>query len=247
MLLMKTGKSESKPETGNEEQVQPDQPKEIITSPQLTMVSPEISSLSTTFKPYPNRARRWRNVPTQVRKRGTVLFDQQMWCWGQDIRRQEGNALVSYGFVRHRPIELEGKASVYSLEGLIDCRVMLGGFGMFYAEGYPEQKQAGLFLGRFDFIPKLTYSSEVKPEEWKPGRLPWLHLPSTASDWARVRQLLPAALKWIIDYENWALHSLGYSYREACVAKWLRPVMSPQAALLEWEWLMQQSCLLGLE
>ena len=30
---------------------------------------------------------RWLGALNKVRKIGTTLLDQQLWCWGQDIRR----------------------------------------------------------------------------------------------------------------------------------------------------------------
>ena len=38
---------------------------------------------------------RWLDALNKVSKIGTTL-DQQLWCWGQDIRRAEGNALLAY-------------------------------------------------------------------------------------------------------------------------------------------------------
>ncbi len=37
------------------------------------------------------------SLPAAVRASGEALLDQQMWCWGCDVRRAEGNLLAEYG------------------------------------------------------------------------------------------------------------------------------------------------------
>ena len=45
------------------------------------------------------------------------LYSQQVWCWGRDICRKEGNWLLEYGFRRTKPPEDSGNNySAYSLE-----------------------------------------------------------------------------------------------------------------------------------
>ena len=56
---------------------------------------------------------RWLGALNNVRKIGTTLLDQQLWCWGQDIRRTEGNALLAYGFTKHRPLEGKHGSTAY--------------------------------------------------------------------------------------------------------------------------------------
>jgi hypothetical protein len=41
-------------------------------------------------------------VSPALRRRASALFDQQMWCWGQDVRHHGGDVLVRYGFCRWR-------------------------------------------------------------------------------------------------------------------------------------------------
>src|SRR5687768_12975270 len=39
-------------------------------------------------------------LPKALEKQGEALLEQQMWCWGCDVRRQEGNLLLAYGCER---------------------------------------------------------------------------------------------------------------------------------------------------
>jgi hypothetical protein len=42
------------------------------------------------------------------------------WCWGQDIRRPEGNLLLASGFERHRPPPDVAGNRRYVLRGATD-------------------------------------------------------------------------------------------------------------------------------
>jgi hypothetical protein len=202
-------------------------------------------------KPYPNRARRWREVSAEMRRRGTGLFDQQMWCWGQDIRHSGGNALLSYGFTRYRPSETEGESRAASsyllLENSGEIKVALWGFGVLYRD--TQAADGGLFLGRYDFAPRLVAGEAMelrRVQGWSARAKPRLAAPATPDDWAKVRGLFPSMLNWIIGYEQWVIGQLGSEYRRQCIASWLRPVLSPEAALDEWCWLKEQAARLGL-
>ena len=99
---------------------------------------------------------RWSGALNKVRKIGTTLLDQQLWCWGQDIRRAEGNALLAYGFTKHRPPEGKHGSTAYEWRGSGSSRVILWGFGFFYGDG----DRGGLFLQRYKFAPKQTASDK---------------------------------------------------------------------------------------
>ena len=34
-------------------------------------------------------------------------MEQQLWCWGRDVERPEGNLLMAYGFERHRDCAID--------------------------------------------------------------------------------------------------------------------------------------------
>lgn len=50
-------------------------------------------------------------TPLTSQTPGTVLFDQQFWCWGQDVRREGGNALLLYGLERDACLLTDEEAS----------------------------------------------------------------------------------------------------------------------------------------
>src|SRR5689334_2275112 len=83
-------------------------------------------------------------------KRGAALFHQQMWCWGCDIRRPEGNLLLMYGFERERPPEGVHGSSSYFLHTPTERGIRLWGFGLFFT----QQGQGSLFLQRYGFAPR---------------------------------------------------------------------------------------------
>ena len=44
------------------------------------------------------------------------LLSQQIWAWGQDVRRKQGNLLIEFGFERVKPpADVEIEDSVYTL------------------------------------------------------------------------------------------------------------------------------------
>ena len=65
-----------------------------------------------------------------VQRFAAALLDQQMWCWGCDIRHGEGNVLLQYGFSRWRPPEGTLGSTAYQLEAPPSRQVVLWGFGV---------------------------------------------------------------------------------------------------------------------
>lgn len=37
------------------------------------------------------------HIPTNIRLIAATSLDQQMWCWGCDVRRTQGNLMLAYG------------------------------------------------------------------------------------------------------------------------------------------------------
>ena len=86
-------------------------------------------------------------------KHAVELLSQQVWCWGRDILRPDGNWLIEVGFDRiEPPDDREGCSSVYSLALPNDRCVVLRGFGVFYG----DICHGGVFLRRYEFRPKYT-------------------------------------------------------------------------------------------
>jgi hypothetical protein len=88
--------------------------------------------------------------PQSVQSFGKRLLGQQLWCWGRDIARPQGNLLVEFGFRRHRANDLDRDgSSCYRIDA--DAQhVALWGFGMFYG----RRGWGGLYLDRFSFRPQ---------------------------------------------------------------------------------------------
>ena len=163
-----------------------------------------------------NESTPWSGALNKVRKIGTTLLDQQLWCWGQDIRRAEGNALLAYGFTKHRAPEGKHGSPAYEWRGSGRSRVILWGFGFFYGDG----DRGGLFLQRYKFAPKQTAAVDFSLPVWKPEQLPELTQPRDVEAWHRVFSLLTQGLAWIGDYERWIISEYGLDYRQRCTDAW---------------------------
>ncbi len=140
----------------------------------------------------------WRVPPKAIRE-GSLLLDQQCWCWGQDIRHAEGNLLLTHGFVRERH-ETEKDLSRY-------CQppATLWAFGLFYD---------GLWLLRKDFKIRLA-PSETTPDIWT-VRDAEIHYPTTEEEGERLREKLRAACLWIAEYEE----NIPRAWRAETLRRW---------------------------
>lgn len=155
-------------------------------------------------------------VPPRLRKFANELFNQQMWCWGCDIRRPDGNLLRQYGFVKHAAPEQSGLKPCYSLESPDGTTIALWGWGMFFAQGDGD----GLFLKRFGFSPRLMPLNGLSFDVWSPFDLPVSRLPADRGDWHRAADLLSASLRWVGSYERWVVSEAGEPYRTESVEAW---------------------------
>jgi hypothetical protein len=153
----------------------------------------------------------WR-VPPKAMREGSLLLDQQCWCWGQDIRHESGNLLLERGFVRERSIT-DKDLSRYTLlpptpssqpweEG---GRIVLWAFGLFYD---------GLWLLRKDFKIRLA-PSETAPDIWT-VRDAEMQYPTTEEEGERLREKLRAACLWIAEYEE----NIPLKWRAETLRRW---------------------------
>jgi hypothetical protein len=159
---------------------------------------------------------------SSIRRSGLALLHQQCWLWGQDIKRAEGNLLLQHGFQRLRPAPGQSGSSQYTLQLGDTLHVRLWGFGMYFG------RDQGLFMNRFEFIPRIAELSDL----WQAQKM--THLPR-ASDLS----LLPIALRWIADYEQWVLTTRGSSYRSACFQNWKAAVGTPHRLPTLWQQLAE--------
>ncbi len=169
-------------------------------------------------------------LPGKLRRLGENLLDQQLWCWGQDVRRPEGNLLLAYGFTRHRCFE--AKRSSYILAPTPECQIALWGFGMFYG----EVQMGGVFLKRYEFRPKLTAAPHLPSHCISQAEAPTTRKPRTPDETAQICSLSAAALRWISQYEQWVAQNVGLNYRQHCINTWHRSKRSIVAEAVATTW-----------
>ena len=144
------------------------------------------------------------------------LFSQQIWCWGRDILRKEGNWLIEQGFdVVCAPEEKVRSKKIYSLSLPNFKNLILRGFGALFS----DPNYGTIFLPRYDFRPKYTKSTELDKPPWDIGDLPEFQLP-VESEIKFCRLMLIDLIDWIIGYENNVINKLGIKYRDGTITDW---------------------------
>lgn len=154
-------------------------------------------------------------IPAEVRRVGMRLFDQQMWCWGQDIRHVCGNLLIEYGLTRMPP-QCERRAQ--SCYDWVSChrQMRLWGFAVWLS----HERLGTVLIRRSDFRPQFAMSSYPAPLVWRPDDLPELghSLGEVKIDQARL--LLADLFEWIEGYERWVVERIGVAGRQAIIDAW---------------------------
>ena len=152
----------------------------------------------------------------RVRKRGLDLLSQQIWCWGRDILRPEGNWLLEIGFERFEPpADRERCSSVYTLELPLNRRVVLRGFGVFYG----DDSLGGIFLPRFEFGPSFAKTSKLECLPWSIVELPTFSAPNNSQRNA-CAAMTSDLIDWIRSYEETVVRRLGIDYRQSTLHSW---------------------------
>jgi hypothetical protein len=145
-----------------------------------------------------------------------ALMSQQIWCWGQDVKRPEGNWLAEIGFVRNPPPEhRKDCSSVYTLAIGPTRRIVLRGFGVYIG----DDEVGGLFIERYGFAPKFSPMSNLACPPWSDKDLPAFDTPKRGQQ-CDCMILLLRLLDWIRDYEFDLTSRLGIDYRKNTIAKW---------------------------
>ncbi|NDJ62583.1 MAG: hypothetical protein GYB67_15755 [Chloroflexi bacterium] len=143
------------------------------------------------------------------------LLEQQMWCWGCDVCRAQGNLLLAYG-AEKRPSPDARHHSAYAFQTDKDAVLNLWGWGIWLA----HRRQGSLFISRSRF--RVRYSPEVLqvPEAWQARDLPPMIGARDDKEAGYAADLLAAALKWIGDYERWLCSQVEVDYRERILKTW---------------------------
>jgi len=172
----------------------------------------------------------------EFRQWASNLLDQQIWCWGRDISRPDGNILLDLGMCRHRSPGTGCTAYTGRVAG--DGVVWLWGFGLMYCE--PEL--GGVFLRRFGFHPMLVPGPPARPVH-KPDSLDLLVRPLTSRQKDVAGSLLRGAAGWVARYEHWVAETYGSVYREATLRARVKkpPTVAARKMAAAWENLAKKS------
>jgi hypothetical protein len=175
-------------------------------------------------------------VSPALRRRASALFDQQMWCWGQDVRHHGGDVLVRYGFFRWRTPPHQRGCHAYTLDLGPSRRLTLWGFGLVYGE-YPD---GAVFLKRFEFAPRWRIESNLPCPAWSLAELPCFLSPEDKNARDRARRLTAAALEVVASYEEWVFEAIGADYRRQCVGTWSKTRISAERIAPSWRCLTRR-------
>ena len=171
--------------------------------------------------------------------RASRLLSQQVWCWGRDIERSEGNWLMEIGFDRIEPeFKCDHCDSIYTLELPSGKRVMLRAFGVFYGN---DQKE-GIYLPRYDFLPKYSRRLNIKNPPWEKKDLPKLNYPNNL-EVSNCIFLVSELVNWIRTYEENVVNILGLDYRKSTLLEWIKIrglIIPAEDMVSEWKFLESQ-------
>jgi len=183
-----------------------------------------------------------RRARTDLRRRAVALLDQQLWCWGRDVARPEGNVLLDLGMCRYRSAEQGPDRTAYTGRVAGDGTVWLWGFGLMYC----DPKRGGVFLRRNGFEPLLVDTPPERPVHSSEQLGPLIR-PTTAQQRATAGALVRAVAAWIAGYEHWIAETFGTAYREAILAARDKPPVVPaQEMAAAWEHLAKKATRLTL-
>ena len=144
------------------------------------------------------------------------LYSQQLWCWGRDILRSEGNWLIQKGFDGLRaPAEKAGCKNIYSISLSETQSVMLRGFGIIYS----DEELGTMFLPRSNFKPKYTSAVKLTQLPWEFSDLSELQNP-IGEEQKLCLKMLDRVIDWIIEYEKEIQEQLGVEYRKNTLNGW---------------------------
>ncbi len=154
-------------------------------------------------------------IPKQLQQTARTLIDQQMWCWGCDVRRADGNLLSLYG-AHKRPSPNPRYHSAYMFQLEEQAVINLWGWGLWLA--HPQQ--GSLFIARSRF--KIYYTPEfiAEPDAWRKSDLPSMGLIRDNDQLTHANDLLAKAMHWIGTYEAWVNTQVNSDYREQIITKW---------------------------
>ena len=162
------------------------------------------------------------------------LLNQQIWYWGRDICKEEGNLLLEIGFERIEPPPTsDAVSSVYSLELPGNRNIILRGYGIFYG----CSNHGGIFLRRYEFIPGYSSNSKLQNPPWLDTDLPQFRSP-LKNELRSYTFLLTELITWIQNYEKNILKNYGLGYRHSVLEEWdngKRQLINPVDVVGGWQ------------
>ena len=174
---------------------------------------------------------------TQLNERvsfGVDLLSQQIWCWGRDILRAQGNWLIEQGFeVIKAPADLERVKNIYSLKISEYQHIMLRGFGIILT----DERYGSIFVPRYEFLPKYAPSSKLNTLPWSFDYLPEFAPPKDIEK-QYCSIMFGELIDWIITYEQNLIANLGIDFRNSIVEEWnngKRRIIASDNIISEWE------------
>lgn len=159
------------------------------------------------------------------------MFDQQMWCWGCDIRNSSGNKMIEFGFSKTKTSDDKDVPSQYSIV-YKDHLILLWGFGGLIR----QSSNNAIFIGRCDFYPKRLESvaEDLIANDSKDIKKYFVKNKSLLYEVDY--NLLRIFYDLIIDYENWITKRMGIEYRQHTLNSWIKKkVVDAESLILTWE------------
>lgn len=162
-----------------------------------------------------------------------ALFNQQLWCWGRDVLRPQGNYLTKIGFQRIPPTRTQKNcSSVYTLDVNASQHIILRGFGVYWG----DDRKGGIMLSRSRFRPTFFETARLPKPCWSLSDLPTPPEP-TIEQRSDYLSLLTDTIDWIREYEANVLKELGVPYREQVLRRWndgKRLIIPPEEVPTAW-------------
>jgi|GEM_PF-897102 hypothetical protein len=165
------------------------------------------------------------HLDASLLRRASRHMQQQCWLWGCDVRHNDGNLLLEYGFARYRPDNPLAGSSLY-VHTTATHSVMLWGFGMYVG----DVEHGGAFIFRHLFDPVAV--SHPSAQIFTPEAV--TH--AACAPQAIHQHYLLTALSWITAYEDWVIKRMGMSYRHQSIGNWPKKSLQTEYTTFVADW-----------
>ncbi|WP_169974946.1 hypothetical protein [Tautonia rosea] len=170
-------------------------------------------------------------VSAPLRREAANLLDLQLWCWGLDIRRPQGNALIGFGFQRI-PVAEGGRGTSAYQKPLDEGRTLvLWGSGLVLT----DPVVGAVAVRRFEFRLSFDRSPTLTSELLAAGSVPELGPILDPDDCGRAHRLVLSVFEAIIAYESWAIDHLGPGERQRGINAWPKLRIPAEQLVSTWQ------------